>query len=186
MASCHSIALQGSYGAVRRATNRQTRQVYAVKSVPKRKVEDLNLVRREVEVMRLVRHPHIIQYVEARPVVAAVGSGPPVPLASRACPSLAGGWLLAARRQECNNWHTMGGAAAPLVGRNCRLPLSPARPLSRHTTPKRLRTLWTTPPLRCWTCPSHDPVPSAAVDSQSTMCRLPLSPAPPCLATRCG
>ena len=55
---------QGHYGIVRKAVNRKTGQVYAIKIIPKWKVENPELVMTEIEILRKLDHPNVVKYME--------------------------------------------------------------------------------------------------------------------------
>lgn len=59
-----SVIGRGYYGAVRACKYRDTKSWYAIKSIHKLKVKDHKILRREVEILRAVQHPHIIQLKE--------------------------------------------------------------------------------------------------------------------------
>mmetsp|Transcript_30293 Transcript_30293/g.65546 ORF Transcript_30293/g.65546 Transcript_30293/m.65546 type:complete len:605 (+) Transcript_30293:671-2485(+) len=54
----------GHYGIVRKCMNRETREWYAIKSIRKSKVGKIEVLKREVEILREVRHPHIVMLVD--------------------------------------------------------------------------------------------------------------------------
>jgi serine/threonine protein kinase len=55
---------QGTYGTVRKCRNRSTGEIFAVKSIPKNKVPDMELLRKEVDLLSQVDHPNIIKLYE--------------------------------------------------------------------------------------------------------------------------
>ncbi|CAK8996775.1 Calcium-dependent protein kinase 2 (PfCDPK2) [Durusdinium trenchii] len=55
---------EGSYGKVRRATNRLTGEVVAVKSVLKKNMRRLQTLKREISIMKQVDHPNIIKLMD--------------------------------------------------------------------------------------------------------------------------
>jgi calcium-dependent protein kinase len=56
----------GQFGTVREAYSLKTQQTVAIKSISKDKVgANLQQLRRELEIMRLIDHPNVIQYFEA-------------------------------------------------------------------------------------------------------------------------
>jgi len=60
-----SITLgKGTYGSVSRCTHRRTRALYALKSMPKKKVYNPSRLGQEVEIMRILEHPNITKLHE--------------------------------------------------------------------------------------------------------------------------
>lgn len=58
---------RGTYGKVQLAINKQTGQEVAIKTIKKSKIdneEDMQRVRREIQIMRSIEHPHIIHIYE--------------------------------------------------------------------------------------------------------------------------
>ena len=55
---------RGHYGAVRECTHRTTGVKYAVKTIDKRKVSRHDHIAREVQLLRSVNHPHIMQMID--------------------------------------------------------------------------------------------------------------------------
>ncbi|KAM4614968.1 NUAK family SNF1-like kinase 1 [Polymixia lowei] len=58
---------RGTYGKVKKATERHTGRVVAIKSIRKEKIkneQDMVHIRREIEIMSALRHPHIISIYE--------------------------------------------------------------------------------------------------------------------------
>lgn len=51
----------GAFGVVRKCRNRQTGELAAVKTIEKARVENLENLQREIELLREVHHPHIIE-----------------------------------------------------------------------------------------------------------------------------
>ncbi|GAX19767.1 calcium/calmodulin-dependent protein kinase I [Fistulifera solaris] len=51
----------GHYGVVRKCMHRETGEVYAIKSIRKSKVNKIEVLKREIEILKEVKHPHIIQ-----------------------------------------------------------------------------------------------------------------------------
>lgn len=51
----------GTFGVVRKCENKETGQVFALKTILKSKVPDTNVLKREIEIMQQVAHPHIIR-----------------------------------------------------------------------------------------------------------------------------
>ena len=54
----------GHYGVVRKCMDRQTKQWFAIKSIRKAKVKKIEVLKREIEILREVKHPHIIELVD--------------------------------------------------------------------------------------------------------------------------
>jgi len=54
----------GHYGVVRRARDKVTRQMYAIKTIRKSKISRLESLRREIEILQTVDHPNIIKLVD--------------------------------------------------------------------------------------------------------------------------
>jgi len=54
----------GHYGIVRKCMNRETNQWFAIKSIKKCKVKNIEVLKREIEILKEVDHPHIIDLVE--------------------------------------------------------------------------------------------------------------------------
>ncbi len=54
----------GHYGVVRKCMDRDTNQWYAVKSIRKAKVGKIEVLKREIEILMEVKHPHIIELVD--------------------------------------------------------------------------------------------------------------------------
>lgn len=54
----------GHYGVVRKCMNRETNQWYAIKSIRKAKVKKIEVLKREIEILREVKHPNIIALVD--------------------------------------------------------------------------------------------------------------------------
>ena len=55
---------RGHYGVVRRCTHRKTGEVCAVKAISKRKISRPEVLTREIEILKTVEHPNIIQIRE--------------------------------------------------------------------------------------------------------------------------
>jgi len=55
---------KGTFGTVERCTHRQTNKLRAIKSIPKKKVYHPDRLAHEVEVMRMLEHPHILKLYE--------------------------------------------------------------------------------------------------------------------------
>jgi calcium-dependent protein kinase len=51
----------GSYGTVRKCRNKETGQIFACKTIAKENVDNIQMLQREIAIMKEVRHPHIIQ-----------------------------------------------------------------------------------------------------------------------------
>jgi calcium-dependent protein kinase len=54
----------GHYGVVRKCRHRQTGEWYAIKSIRKAKVSKIEVLKREIAILKEVKHPHIIELVE--------------------------------------------------------------------------------------------------------------------------
>jgi calcium-dependent protein kinase len=54
----------GHYGVVRKCMNRQTNEWYAIKSIRKAKVSKIEVLKREIEILKEVRHPNIIELID--------------------------------------------------------------------------------------------------------------------------
>lgn len=54
----------GHYGVVRKCMNRETDEWYAIKSIRKAKVSKIEVLKREIEILKEVRHPNIIELVD--------------------------------------------------------------------------------------------------------------------------
>ncbi len=54
----------GHYGVVRKCMNRETKEWFAIKSIRKAKVSKIEVLKREIEILKEVNHPHIIQLVD--------------------------------------------------------------------------------------------------------------------------
>jgi len=54
----------GHYGIVRRCMDRTTNEWYAVKSIRKAKVKKIEVLKREISILKEVTHPHIIELVD--------------------------------------------------------------------------------------------------------------------------
>uniref|UniRef100_A0A7S2ESY8 Calmodulin n=1 Tax=Ditylum brightwellii TaxID=49249 RepID=A0A7S2ESY8_9STRA len=54
----------GHYGVVRKCMDRQTREWFAIKSIRKSKVGKVDVLKREIDILKEVDHPHIIKLVE--------------------------------------------------------------------------------------------------------------------------
>jgi len=54
----------GNYGVVRKCMHRETMEWYAIKSIRKSKVGNIELLRREVDVLKELDHPNIIKLVD--------------------------------------------------------------------------------------------------------------------------
>ncbi|XP_045070998.1 NUAK family SNF1-like kinase 1, partial [Coregonus clupeaformis] len=60
---------KGTYGKVKKAIERQSGKVVAIKSIRKEKIkddQDMVHIRREIEIMSSLKHPHIISIYEGR------------------------------------------------------------------------------------------------------------------------
>jgi serine/threonine protein kinase len=54
----------GNFATVKKCTNKSTKQLYAVKIIDKNKVEDMEDIEREVEIMGQINHPNIVKLIE--------------------------------------------------------------------------------------------------------------------------
>ena len=54
----------GHYGVVRKCMDRQTKEWLAIKSIRKSKVGRVDVLKREIDILKEVHHPNIIQLVE--------------------------------------------------------------------------------------------------------------------------
>lgn len=54
----------GHYGVVRKCMDRETNEWYAIKSIRKTKVEKIEQLKREIDILREVKHPNIIRLKE--------------------------------------------------------------------------------------------------------------------------
>jgi len=54
----------GHYGVVRKCMHRQTKEWYAIKSIRKSKVGKIGVLKREIAILKEVRHPNIIRLIE--------------------------------------------------------------------------------------------------------------------------
>lgn len=60
----HSELGHGHYGVVRKCQNRRTKEYFAVKTIKKAKVGRLETLKREIEILKTMDHPNIIQLVD--------------------------------------------------------------------------------------------------------------------------
>jgi len=54
----------GHYGVVRKCMDRITNEYYAIKSIRKNKVKNIEVLKREISILKEVKHPHIIELVD--------------------------------------------------------------------------------------------------------------------------
>lgn len=54
----------GHYGVVRKCMHRESGKWYAIKSIRKSKVSKIEVLKREIEILKEVKHPHIIELIE--------------------------------------------------------------------------------------------------------------------------
>jgi Protein kinase domain len=54
----------GHYGVVRKCMHRESGDWYAIKSIRKSKVSKIEVLKREIEILKEVKHPHIIELFE--------------------------------------------------------------------------------------------------------------------------
>lgn len=60
----HSELGHGHYGVVRKCQDRKTKEYFAVKTIKKAKVGRLETLKREIEILKTMDHPNIIQLVD--------------------------------------------------------------------------------------------------------------------------
>ena len=60
----HNEIGHGHYGVVRKCQNRSTKEFFAIKTIRKAKVGRLEVLKREIEILRKMDHPNIIQLVD--------------------------------------------------------------------------------------------------------------------------
>lgn len=53
----------GHYGVVRKCMHRESNEWYAIKSIRKSKVSKIEVLKREIEILKEVKHPHIIELI---------------------------------------------------------------------------------------------------------------------------
>jgi calcium-dependent protein kinase len=51
----------GHYGVVRKCMDRETKEWFAIKSIRKAKVSKIEVLKREIQILKEVKHPNIIQ-----------------------------------------------------------------------------------------------------------------------------
>lgn len=63
---CGEVLGRGKYGVVKKGMHKRTRQDVAVKIIKKRdlKLKDLELLKREIEVIKVLQHPSIIRFYD--------------------------------------------------------------------------------------------------------------------------
>lgn len=54
----------GHYGVVRKCMDRNTKEWYAIKSIRKAKVSKIEVLKREIEILKEVKHPNIIALID--------------------------------------------------------------------------------------------------------------------------
>mmetsp|Transcript_28162 Transcript_28162/g.65145 ORF Transcript_28162/g.65145 Transcript_28162/m.65145 type:complete len:521 (+) Transcript_28162:165-1727(+) len=54
----------GHYGVVRKCMHRETKEWYAIKSIRKSKVSKIEVLKREIEILKEVNHPNIIKLID--------------------------------------------------------------------------------------------------------------------------
>ncbi len=54
----------GHYGVVRKCMDRETKNWFAIKSIRKAKVKKIEVLKREIQILREVKHPNIIELVD--------------------------------------------------------------------------------------------------------------------------
>jgi calcium-dependent protein kinase len=52
----------GSFGTVRKCQDRKTNELLAIKTIKKAKVDNVENLRREIAILKEVRHPNIIEF----------------------------------------------------------------------------------------------------------------------------
>lgn len=52
---------EGAFGVVRKCRNRETGELAAVKTIDKSRIQDVKSLQREIELLKEVHHPHIIE-----------------------------------------------------------------------------------------------------------------------------
>ena len=57
----HEVIGQGTFGVVRKCSNKKTKEVFAIKTILKSKVPDVEILKREVSILAQVHHPNIIR-----------------------------------------------------------------------------------------------------------------------------
>jgi calcium-dependent protein kinase len=60
----HNEIGHGHYGVVRKCQNRVTKEMFAIKTIRKAKVGRLEVLKREIEILRKMDHPNIIRLVD--------------------------------------------------------------------------------------------------------------------------
>lgn len=54
----------GHYGVVRKCMDRETKEWYAIKSIRKAKVSKIEVLKREIQILKEVKHPNIIELID--------------------------------------------------------------------------------------------------------------------------
>jgi calcium-dependent protein kinase len=54
----------GHYGVVRKCMDRETKEWFAIKSIRKAKVSKIEVLKREIEILKEVKHPNIIELID--------------------------------------------------------------------------------------------------------------------------
>ncbi len=60
----HNEIGHGHYGVVRKCQNRVTKEYFAIKTIRKAKVGRLEVLKREIDILRKMDHPNIIKLVD--------------------------------------------------------------------------------------------------------------------------
>lgn len=55
---------RGRYGVVRKCMDRETKEWYAIKSIRKAKVSKIEVLKREIQILKEVKHPNIIELID--------------------------------------------------------------------------------------------------------------------------
>ena len=54
----------GHYGVVRKCMDRESKEWYAIKSIRKAKVSKIEVLKREIQILKEVKHPNIIELID--------------------------------------------------------------------------------------------------------------------------
>lgn len=55
---------RGHYGTVRKCMDRETGEIFAIKSIKKSNIKDPNVITTEIEVLSVIDHPNIVKFVD--------------------------------------------------------------------------------------------------------------------------